>query len=72
MSERRNNQVAILASSKRQIEDVEHKRNVVKVMQSDYPRNQTIRDAMHKTIARLDNKIAEMKNATRIYERDMA
>ncbi len=72
MSERNNDRLAILASSKRQIEDVEYKRNVVMKMQADYPRNQTIRDAMHKTIARLDNKIAEMKNATRIYERDMA
>ncbi len=63
--------LAILASSKRQIGEVEDKRQEFEAMKPEYIKNKSVTEMLNRAIKRLDYKIAEMWSATRVYERSI-
>ncbi len=71
MSQQREDRLAILASSKRQIGELEKERDIFKAKKIEYQNNKSVSETLTRTITRFNYKIAEMLDATRIYERSI-
>ncbi len=71
MSQIRIDRLAILASSKRQIGEIEAKRNDFESKKPKYVNNVSATETINRAIKRFDAKIAEMWSATKAYERSI-